>query len=75
MASNFPDYLKASKAYSDGDLEKALKEAFLGFDTLLTKPEVIEQLQEIAGSRADDTDDEETEGRLMVRFIMFNYKT
>ena len=58
MAQNFPEYLKSNKSYKEGNMKKALEEAFLGFDALLTKPEIIEQLQEIAGTKTDEADDD-----------------
>ena len=48
-ADHLPDFLKNTEAYQKGDFEKALIDAYLGFDLLLTKPDVVKVLHTIAG--------------------------
>ncbi|XP_017319464.1 protein phosphatase 1G isoform X1 [Ictalurus punctatus] len=66
-----PDIIKEQKAYKDGKLQKALEDAFLAIDSLITSAEVIKELVQIAGrpqeeaapekvAYEDDVDNEET---------------
>ncbi|KAJ6642325.1 putative protein phosphatase [Pseudolycoriella hygida] len=64
-AKKLPDFLKTVEAYQKGDFEQALKDAFIGFDSTLIDPDVVEELKKFAvdvgdGSETeDDADDEE----------------
>lgn len=73
-AQNLPQFIKDTEAYKNGDIEKALKDAFLGFDATLAKPEIVAILKEIAGTGSSggkgkgDTDN--NSGALMVPLII-----
>ncbi|KAI8128974.1 putative protein phosphatase [Lucilia cuprina] len=88
-ADKLPQFLKALTAYTEGNFEQALVEAFLGFDKTLLEPEVIEILKVLAGEKnfadADDSDameDDEDEdlaelheeGNLPLDEVMEKYK-
>lgn len=61
-AENFPKFLKEVEQYKNGDFLEALKQAFLGFDETLTKPEIISILKELANSKEEgESSDEEEE--------------
>ena len=59
-AAKLPDYIKNMDAYKAGKLAQALEDSFMGFDALLTKDEVLAELQELAGT----TPDQETAGNV-----------
>ncbi|XP_073943864.1 protein phosphatase 1G [Choristoneura fumiferana] len=48
-SNNLPDYIKNTDAYKNGDLAKALEDAFLGFDAKIATYEVMAVLKELAG--------------------------
>lgn len=48
-ADHLPQFLKTVESYKQGDLIKALEEAYLEFDHLLTKENVVKVLHFIAG--------------------------
>lgn len=48
-SQKLPDFIKNTEAYKNGDLIKALEEAFLGFDATIPTKEVMELLKEMAG--------------------------
>jgi len=50
-ADHLPDFLKTTEAYKEGNFEKALVDAYLGFDQLLTKPDIVKVLHTIAGNK------------------------
>lgn len=52
-AAKLPDYLKGLTTYKDGRLAQALEDSFMGFDALLTRDEVMAELQELAGTTPD----------------------
>lgn len=52
-AQKLPDFLKETEAYKKGDLQKALIDAFLGFDATISTREVVTILKEIAGVKDD----------------------
>lgn len=63
-AEHLPKFLKNMDQYKKGEVIEALKQAFLGFDNTLTKPEVISVLKELAkstedGQSTDDDDDDD----------------
>lgn len=58
-ALKFPDYLKQVGAYQVGDFEKALKDAFIGFDATLLEENVIEELKTLAKKLPEGIEPEE----------------
>lgn len=48
-SQKLPDYIKNTDAYKNGDIEKALSDAFLGFDASIASKEVMDILKELAG--------------------------
>uniref|UniRef100_A0A0A1X7G8 protein-serine/threonine phosphatase n=1 Tax=Zeugodacus cucurbitae TaxID=28588 RepID=A0A0A1X7G8_ZEUCU len=56
-ADKLPQFLKELSTYKGGEFEKALKEAFLGFDKTLLEPQVVEILKVLAGEKGFDGDD------------------
>lgn len=48
-ALKLPQFIKDLQAYKDGDFNKALEEAFLGFDASISTPEIIELLKGLSG--------------------------
>ncbi|KAJ0180603.1 hypothetical protein K1T71_004007 [Dendrolimus kikuchii] len=48
-SQNLPNYIKDTEAYKNGDLVKALEDAFLGFDATIATKEVMDILKELAG--------------------------
>ena len=48
-ADHLPQFLKTVESYKQGDLNKALEEAYQEFDQLLTKDNVVKVLHFIAG--------------------------
>ncbi|XP_013104999.2 probable protein phosphatase CG10417 [Stomoxys calcitrans] len=87
-ADKLPNFLKALEAYKSGNIEQALKDAFLGFDKTLLDPAVIENLKVLAGEKnfvdGEDSDvmedDDENlaelheEGSLPLDEVMEKYK-
>lgn len=47
-SAKLPDFLKSVEAYRKGDFEQALKDAFIGFDSTLVDPTVVEELKKLA---------------------------
>ncbi|KAH8372547.1 probable protein phosphatase CG10417 [Drosophila serrata] len=66
-ADKFPEFLKNLESYRNGHFEKALKDAFLGFDKTLLDPSVVAILKILAGEHnfaegdATDYDDDAEE--------------
>lgn len=85
-ALKLPDYLKKLDSYKTGEMEKALKEAFIGFDQTLLKETVIEELKQLAKKNPDngaddsEADEEENladlcqEARMPLREVLERYK-
>uniref|UniRef100_A0A1B0D5N7 protein-serine/threonine phosphatase n=1 Tax=Phlebotomus papatasi TaxID=29031 RepID=A0A1B0D5N7_PHLPP len=85
-SQKLPEFLKNTEAYKAGEMEKALKDAFLGFDDTLLQPEVIEELKQLAGDKypeheeETETDDEEDlaelcqESRMPLTEVLEKYK-
>lgn len=48
-SQNLPNFIKNIDAYKNGDLVKALEEAFLEFDATIASKEVMDILKELAG--------------------------
>lgn len=48
-SQNLPDFIKNTEAYKNGDVVKALTDAFLGFDASTATKEVMDILKELAG--------------------------
>ncbi|CAG9585321.1 unnamed protein product [Danaus chrysippus] len=64
-SQNLPNFIKNTDAYKNGDMNKALTDAFLGFDATIATKEVMEILKELAGeinppgpSDNEESDDE-----------------
>jgi len=72
-ARNLPDFIKQTEAYKEGDINKALIDAFLGFDATLKKPEVVTILKELANTSTTDKKDDSIESGafLFVLRILF----
>ena len=62
----FPVFLKCLSSYKSGDLQKALEEAFIGFDATLVEEAVVRQLKDIAGVELNDDLEEDEEGLLLL---------
>lgn len=60
-ARNLPEFIKQTEAYKRGDITQALIDAFLGFDSTLTKPEVVNMLKELAGNDTDKNEGDPNE--------------
>lgn len=88
-ADKLPEFLKSLEAYKSGELEKALKDAFLGFDKTLLEPAVVNTLKILAGEHNivdedaegyDEEDDEEDlaelheESHLPLNEVLEKYK-
>lgn len=58
-AQKLPDFLKSVEAYQKGDFEQALKDAFIGFDSTLVNPLVVEELKKFASDVMDGSETEE----------------
>lgn len=56
-----PQYIKDTDAYKNADLEKALIDAFLGFDATIASQEIIEELKQIAGVKDGDNDSDSSD--------------
>lgn len=48
VAQHFPDLLKSTAAYLDGDIEKAFIEAYLKMDANIKEPEVLKEIRRLA---------------------------
>lgn len=78
--------MKQVEAYKAGDLEKALQDAFLGFDATLLSEDVIEELKQLAKKNPDaetaesDVEDEENladlcqEAHMPLKDVLERYK-
>ncbi|XP_038215482.1 probable protein phosphatase 2C 58 isoform X3 [Zerene cesonia] len=63
-SQNLPNYIKNTEAYKNGDLVKALSDAFLGFDATIASKEVMDILKELAAGEINPpgpSDNEESE--------------
>ncbi|XP_045491019.1 probable protein phosphatase 2C 58 isoform X4 [Colias croceus] len=63
-SQNLPNYIKNTEAYKNGDLVKALTDAFLGFDATIASKEVMDILKELAAGEINPpgpSDNEESE--------------
>lgn len=47
-ADKLPDLVKDTEAYKEGNMEKALVDAFLGLDATIATSEVVDKLKKIA---------------------------
>lgn len=72
-AKNLPDFIKSTEAYKKGDIKQALIDAFLGFDATLTKPDVINILKEIAGTKEPNKEKGENVDSGTFRFLFYIY--
>lgn len=69
-SQKLPAFLKETEAFKNGNIEKALKDTFIGFDQTLLKEEVIEDLKVLAkrsdlgpGEIEEESDDDEEDIR------------
>ncbi|XP_029665105.1 probable protein phosphatase CG10417 [Formica exsecta] len=76
-ARYLPDFIKETEAYKRDDIRQALKDAFLGFDATLTKPEVVKILHELAETSTtekkegdNESDEEENVSNLCMEATM-----
>ncbi|XP_063531053.1 uncharacterized protein LOC134742054 isoform X3 [Cydia strobilella] len=62
-SKNLPECIKNTEAYKNGDMTKALEDAFLGFDANIATKEVMAVLKELAGeiNPPGPSDNEESE--------------
>lgn len=60
-SQNLPQYIKNTEAYKSQDMEKALIDAFLGFDATIATPEITTVLKAIAGDKESEEDSDEEE--------------
>eukprot|EP00794_Sanderia_malayensis_P004672 gene4672-5281_t len=58
-AKRLPEFIRKTEAYKNGDLKKALGEAFVEIDKSILTDEVIAELRELAGDDADEDDTNE----------------
>lgn len=58
-ADKLPEFLKSLETYKGGNLEQALKDAFLGFDKTLLDPAVVHTLKILAGEHNSAEDEAE----------------
>uniref|UniRef100_A0A182NK15 protein-serine/threonine phosphatase n=1 Tax=Anopheles dirus TaxID=7168 RepID=A0A182NK15_9DIPT len=58
---HLPTFLKTVEAYGRKEFEKALKEAFLGFDATLLQEKVIEELKLLSDKTNDDEEEADEE--------------
>uniref|UniRef100_A0A182QVX4 protein-serine/threonine phosphatase n=1 Tax=Anopheles farauti TaxID=69004 RepID=A0A182QVX4_9DIPT len=58
---HLPAFLKTVEAYGRKEFEKALKEAFLGFDATLLQEKVIEELKLLSDKTNDDEEEADEE--------------
>jgi len=70
-ARNLPEFIKQTDDYKEGDIRKALINAFLGFDATLKKPEVVAILKELANTSTTDKKDDLIESGAFVLRILF----
>lgn len=85
-SQNLPDYIKNTDAYKNGELIKALEDAFLGFDATIATKEVMDILKELAGeinppgpSDNEDSEDDNVsnlyqEARLPLQEVLAKYE-
>lgn len=67
-ARHLPNFLKNIKHYKEGNLHKALEEAFIEFDSLLITPDIVEELKSLAGDdyiKSDEDEEDEHEASLL----------
>eukprot|EP00096_Caligus_rogercresseyi_P002090 TRINITY_DN1389_c0_g1_i1.p1 TRINITY_DN1389_c0_g1~~TRINITY_DN1389_c0_g1_i1.p1 ORF type:complete len:613 (+),score=202.66 TRINITY_DN1389_c0_g1_i1:221-2059(+) len=58
-ALHLPKFIKDSKEFAKGNIQKALEECFVRFDETLTRPEVISALRKIMNKGEDEADADE----------------
>ncbi|XP_063701615.1 uncharacterized protein LOC134831738 [Culicoides brevitarsis] len=86
-AQKLPAFLKKLDSYKAADFEKALKDAFIGFDLTLLEQTVIEELKQLAkknpdvGAEDSECEDEDeniadlySEARMPLREVLEKYK-
>ncbi|XP_046964797.1 probable protein phosphatase 2C 11 isoform X1 [Vanessa cardui] len=85
-SQNLPNFIKNTEAYKNGDMVKALTDAFLGFDASIATKEVMDILKELAGeinppgpSDNDESEDENIsnlykEAKLPLQEVLAKYE-
>nr|XP_026494883.1 probable protein phosphatase 2C 11 isoform X2 [Vanessa tameamea] len=85
-SQNLPNFIKNIEAYKNGDMVKALTDAFLGFDASIATKEVMDILKELAGeinppgpSDNDESEDENIsnlykEAKLPLQEVLAKYE-
>ena len=48
-SKRLPDFIREQDAYKEGNMEKALQDAFMKIDAAILEPSVIQELRHIAG--------------------------
>ncbi|KAF7273897.1 putative protein phosphatase CG10417 [Rhynchophorus ferrugineus] len=69
-SEKLPDFIKNTDAYKGGNLEQALIDGFLGFDSTIATPEIISVLQDIAADHEADESEEENVSHLYAEAVM-----
>lgn len=86
-SQNLPNFIKNSEAYKNGELIRALEDAFLGFDATIATKEVMDVLKDLAGQinppgpsdNEEESDDENVsnlyqEARLPLQEVLAKYE-
>ncbi len=68
-AQHLPNFIKSLASYQNNNIIESLEEAFLKFDSTLTKPEVINELKLLAGTEELDKeiDEEDINEAILLR--------
>ncbi|KAL5248199.1 hypothetical protein ACHWQZ_G017393 [Mnemiopsis leidyi] len=64
VAKYLPMLLKTQYDFTDGKMEQALRTTFLAVDKQIVLAETADELQTLAGTKADDEDDEDMEDKI-----------
>ncbi|XP_046964799.1 probable protein phosphatase CG10417 isoform X3 [Vanessa cardui] len=79
-SQNLPNFIKNTEAYKNGDMVKALTDAFLGFDASIATKEVMDILKELAGPSDNDESEDENisnlykEAKLPLQEVLAKYE-
>lgn len=68
-AEHLPNFIKNTDGYKSGDVRQGLIDAFLGFDALLAKPDIVEVLKELAGAPSKKPGNVEDSGIIIIIYI------
>lgn len=78
---HLPDFLSSLPQYKENNIAQSLEDAFIEFDSLLTKPEVISELKQLSGSSdASDSEEDDTtvlneEAEMPLEELLARYKS